>query len=341
MKTEKQIQDVLNLRSEKISIRKIADRLNMSPTTVHKYIKIAPSVEEVQPALKIGTAEVTGDVTNNPNDIDWSKLYRNQPLGSIRVRGMPGSEFSNAYDHVQNYSTNCDDRLPRRRGIRVDQPYRESNEYSENLSYDHEYYTPRLPGIPIPPRKQPTLEESITEIKKETDDQKQTRILQSLERKVDKLDKWERDKSEFEKKLAIDQNKKIESGNSNRMSPTNHGNKIGNILPIEESQKTEKLEGKKKFTNLENTYLGKNIPIDDPDGDKTAISDNNMLPIIAAKGFEGIAPIIGNFIGQELYKFKHNNITPQRVKLIPHQEVTLTPIIEVYSREVKKEEEVT
>ncbi|MCK5257999.1 MAG: HTH domain-containing protein, partial [Thermoplasmatales archaeon] len=70
MKTEKQIQDVLNLRSEKVSIRKIADRLNMSPTTVHKYIKIAPSVEEVQPALKIGTAEVTGDVTNNPNDID-------------------------------------------------------------------------------------------------------------------------------------------------------------------------------------------------------------------------------------------------------------------------------
>jgi len=39
-------------------------------------------------------------------------------------------------------------------------------------------------------------------------------------------------------------------------------------------------------------------------------------------------------------KFKHNNITPQRVKLIPHQEVTLTPIIEVYSREVKKEEEI-
>ena len=53
MKTEKQIQDVLSLYREKVSIRKIADRLNMSPTTVHKYIKTASSVEEVQPALKI------------------------------------------------------------------------------------------------------------------------------------------------------------------------------------------------------------------------------------------------------------------------------------------------
>ena len=229
--------------------------------------------------------------------------------------------------------------LPRRRGIRVDQPYRESNEYSENLSYDHEYYTPRLPGIPNPPRKQPTLEESITGIKKEIDDQKQTRILQSLERKVDKLDKWERDKSEFEKKLAINQNKKTESGNLKKISTTNQDNKIGSISHFKEPQKTKKSIEQKKFTNHESTQKDKNMPIYDHNNDKSAAIGTDMIPLVLACAFEGFCTGIASGIDNKQNKIKNNNIPLQKVKLIPSQKAKIIHPIKGHLREAKKEGE--
>jgi len=77
MESKNEINESLSLRREKYLIRQLAKRLKMSKSTVHKYIKITSSVEEVQLVLKIGGAEVTDDVTKNSNDIDRVQLFRN------------------------------------------------------------------------------------------------------------------------------------------------------------------------------------------------------------------------------------------------------------------------
>ena len=77
MKSKNEINEILSLRREKYSIRQIAKCLKMSKITVHKYIKITPSVEEVQLMHKIGGTEVTDNATKNSNDIDRVQLFRN------------------------------------------------------------------------------------------------------------------------------------------------------------------------------------------------------------------------------------------------------------------------
>ena len=184
MLSKNKIKKIRSLRSEGSSIRKIAKRLKISKDTVLKYIKSKSAVKKVQPGLIIRPTEVTGGVTNNPNDIDWPKLYRDEPLGSTMVQRMSSSEFPNAYGYVQDYSNNCDDRLPRRRGISLDQPYRESNYYSESLDYGDQYGAPGRRGIPVRWKKHGTLEKSIVQIKKEYNDQKQKQKIQSLSKKI-------------------------------------------------------------------------------------------------------------------------------------------------------------
>ena len=345
MLNKQKITKIRNLRRDGSSIRKIAKRLKISKDTVAKYIKSMPSVKEILPALKIGVAEVTGDVTTSYEDIGWSQLSREEPLGSITVREMPSSDFPNAYIPVQDYSYNRDDRPPRRRVMRFDQPCMESNNYSEDLNLDGQYVRPRMPGIPVPRKKHGTLEKFIVQIKKEHNDQKQKQEIQSLSRKVDKM---EREDCEFEKKineireikLASDQNKKTESDNLNKISTTNQDNKIGSILHVKEPQKTEKLEEQKKFTNHESTYTDKNMPIHDSNNDKSTVLGTDMAPLLLAKIFEGSAPFIGSLIVHKLNKVKFNNIPPKKVKLIPLQNAKIIHPMKGHFREAKKEEEI-
>jgi len=164
----------------------------------------------------------SGNATTNNEGIEWTKLYRDQPLGSIRVQGMPGSEFSNAYDPVQDFSYNHDDRSPRRR-ISLDQLYRGSTCYSEDLNYCDQYGAPRRRDIPVPRIKYGTLEKSIVQIKKDYNDQKQKQEIESLEKKIDRQIKLAREDQEREKKLQEETTRKL-SSTENNQNPEIHRN---------------------------------------------------------------------------------------------------------------------
>jgi hypothetical protein len=287
----------------------------MSPTTVHKFIKInASTLEKAQPTHKTGKKDEAAssvDATTN-NDIDWSKLFPDDPL---------------------------DDQTPRR-DIRGNQLYMGSNNYPEDINYDHQDYAPRLPGIPIPPRKQQTLEASITEIKKEIDHQKKTRILQSLERKIDRISESEREKSEMGRKLTIDQNNKTVSDSLNKIAAPNQDKKDKITSHGTELQKTTKSVEHTKLTNHESTHTDKNIPIHDHNNDKSAVLGTEMAPLLLAKGFEGASPFIGSLIVHKLNKVKFNNITPKKVKLILSQKAKIIHPIKVHLRKIRKEGEI-
>ena len=107
---------------------------------------------------------------------------------------------------------------------------------------------------------------------------------------------------------------------------------LESMSPVEETQKTEKLEGQKKLTNHESTVTNKNVPIHDSNVDKSAGLDADMAPLLLANIFEGLSPAIGSFIDQELYKIKHNNLPPKKAKIIHPKKV--------YWREAKKEGEI-
>jgi len=327
MLSKKKKNKIRELHSENKSIRKIAKQLHISPTTVSKFSKLTPEIQESKPETKTEKINLVPLKEESKEFTDTTQYPKAQPrsVSTGTVGGLSPSEYLNSIENI--------DKDYYKRGInpiktieKIDNDHQDkTNLYNQILQQQFERR-----GIPIPPpipratvAKPKNPEESIHQIIKEQKEKQRTKDIQSLR---DKFIKGEKKHKEIIKKIEDIQNKKEEI-DQNNIEPTPKQDKK-NVTYVEKPKKTDKLIEKKEISKQIDTSLDENNLSQDQDNNKSGILDANLGIIIALEAFIEGCHVYSKHQSWKLAKKNKSQNQPIWVKVRgvkPENEIKLIP----------------